>query len=77
MAVKLSALRTGRRFIPKKCYFSYSGINFCWRLSKPQSLVRPEGLGKLIKFIHLIEYRTHDLPASSLVAKLLRCQVLL
>jgi hypothetical protein len=27
--------------------FSASGTHFCQRLSKPQGLVRPEGLGKL------------------------------
>jgi hypothetical protein len=27
-------------------HFSASGTNFCWRLSKPQGLVRPAGLGK-------------------------------
>jgi hypothetical protein len=26
--------------------FNASGTHFCWRLSKPQGLVRPEGLGK-------------------------------
>jgi hypothetical protein len=31
-------------------------------LSKPQGLVRPEGLGKLIKIVHLIGSRTRDLP---------------
>jgi hypothetical protein len=31
-------------------------------MSKPQGLVQPEGLGKLIKIIHLIESRTRDLP---------------
>jgi hypothetical protein len=44
MAVRLSALRTGRCF-----------------LSKPQGLVRPEGLGKLIKIIHHTGSRTRDL----------------
>jgi hypothetical protein len=32
------------------------------RLSKLQSLVRPEGLGKLIQFIHIIGSRTRNLP---------------
>jgi hypothetical protein len=32
-------------FTPQKHYF-YSGTYFCQRLSKPQDLVRPEGLGK-------------------------------
>jgi hypothetical protein len=36
-------------------------------MSKPQGLVRPEGLGKLIKIINLIGSRTHDLPACSIM----------
>jgi hypothetical protein len=56
MAARLSALRTGRCFTPKKHYFYASGTHFCWRLSKPQGLVRLEGLGKLIKIIHLIRF---------------------
>jgi hypothetical protein len=41
---------------PQKYYFSASGTHFCWRLSKPQGLVRPKGLGKLkkINFPHRI-----------------------
>jgi hypothetical protein len=31
----------------QKHYFSASGTHFCWRLSKPQGLMRLEGLGKL------------------------------
>jgi hypothetical protein len=31
---------------PQKHYFYLSGLHFCWRLNKPQGLVRPEGLGK-------------------------------
>jgi hypothetical protein len=38
------------RFSPWKHYFSATGTNFCRTLSKPQGLVRPEGLGKLEKF---------------------------
>jgi hypothetical protein len=46
----------------EKYYFSSSGAHFCYRLSKPQGLVRPEGLGKLNKFIHLIgsDQRTYE-----------------
>jgi hypothetical protein len=36
------------RSTPQK-HFSASGTRFCYRLSKPQGLVRPEGLGKLKK----------------------------
>jgi hypothetical protein len=49
MAVRLSALRAGPRFTTDKHYFSASDTQFCYRLSKPQGLLRPEGLGKLIK----------------------------
>jgi hypothetical protein len=47
MAVRLSALRIGRALLPRNNYLSASGTHFCKRLSKPQGLVRPEGLGKL------------------------------
>jgi hypothetical protein len=36
-------------------------------------LVRPEGLGKLKRFIHLIGSRTHGLPVCSIVPQALRC----
>jgi hypothetical protein len=35
-------------------------------MSKPQGLLRPEGLGKLIKIIHLIGSRTGDLPVCNI-----------
>jgi hypothetical protein len=54
MVVMLSVLRTDRALLPRN-YFSASGTHFCWRLSKPQGLVRLDGLGKLKeKFIYLI-----------------------
>jgi hypothetical protein len=35
------------QFTPQKhYYFNASGTHFCWRLSKPQGLVRPEGIVK-------------------------------
>jgi hypothetical protein len=37
-------------------------------MSELQVLVRPEGLGKLKKFIHLIGSRTRDLPACSILS---------
>jgi hypothetical protein len=43
-----SRLTTGRRFTRQKHYFSASGTNFCQRLSEPQRVVLPEGLGKFI-----------------------------
>jgi hypothetical protein len=41
-------------FTHQKHYFSASGTQFCYRLSKLQGPVRPEGLGKLKKLICLI-----------------------
>jgi hypothetical protein len=52
-----------------------SGNHVCYRLSKPQSLVRPEDLGKLIKFNYLIASRTRDLPACSTAPQSLRYRV--
>jgi hypothetical protein len=38
------------QFTPqKRYYFNVSGTHFCLRLSKPQGLVRLEGLGKFKK----------------------------
>jgi hypothetical protein len=59
MAVRFSALRTGRCFTPQKHYFYASGTHFCYRLSKSQGLVRQEGLRNLIKIIHSLN--THSL----------------
>jgi hypothetical protein len=47
MAVRLSALRTRRT--RNIIIFNASSTYFCQKLSKPQGLVRPEGLGKLKK----------------------------
>jgi hypothetical protein len=52
---------------PHKPYVSATGSNFCYRLSNLQGLVRPEGLGKLKKYIHLKGSRTLDLPACTIV----------
>jgi hypothetical protein len=54
-------------FTPQKHYFSAPGTHFCWRLSKPLGLVRPEGLGKLTKLIYLIGYRSRDMLAYRIV----------
>jgi hypothetical protein len=51
----------------QKHSLSASGTHFCWRLCKTKGLVRPEGLGKLKKFIHFKESRTNDLTACSTV----------
>jgi hypothetical protein len=42
--------------------FYFCGIHFCQRLSKPQELLRPQGLGKSIKTIYFAGSRTRDLP---------------
>jgi hypothetical protein len=39
--------QTPATFYPRKYYVSASGSHFCWRLSKPQGIVRMEGLDKL------------------------------
>jgi hypothetical protein len=59
MAVRLSALRTGRTLLSRNTYFFVSGTHF-W-LSKPKGLVLPEGLGKLKKSLHFIGRRTRDI----------------
>jgi hypothetical protein len=68
MAVRLSAPRS----TPQKHDFSASGTHCYYKMSKPQDLVWLKGLDKLKKFIHLIGYRTHDLPACSIVTQPLR-----
>jgi hypothetical protein len=71
MEARLSILRTGRSLLPRNIFFA-SGTHFCQRLSEPQGLLRPEGLGKLKKFIHLIGSQTRNLSACSLVSYSLR-----
>jgi hypothetical protein len=44
---KVVSLTLRPRSTPQKHYFSGSDTHFCYRLSKPQGLVRPQGLGKL------------------------------
>jgi hypothetical protein len=56
------------RSTTEKPYFSASDIHFCSRLCKLQSLVRPERLGKLKQFVHLIGSRNRVFPACSIVA---------
>jgi hypothetical protein len=64
---KVVSLTHPPHFIPQEHYYFYvSGTHFCYRLSKHQGLVQPEGLGKFKKN-HLIEYRTRDLPVCRIV----------
>jgi hypothetical protein len=51
---KVVSLTHRPRSTPQKHYFSASGTDFCWSLSKHQGLVRLKGLGKLEKLIYLI-----------------------
>jgi hypothetical protein len=37
----------------KHYYFNVSGTHFCWRLSKPQGLVRLEGLGYEVSLLSM------------------------
>jgi hypothetical protein len=42
-------------FTPQKnYYFNVCGTHFCWKLSKPQRLVRPEGLRKFKNSPHRV-----------------------
>jgi hypothetical protein len=66
MAVRLSAICAGRALLPRN-FFSVPDTHFCQRLSKPQGLMRLEGLVKLKKFNSLLGTRTRDLPTCSLV----------
>jgi hypothetical protein len=47
---------------PQKHYFSASGTHLCYRLSEPQSLARPKGLGKL-ETIHLTHRVSNPQPS--------------
>jgi hypothetical protein len=58
MMVRLSALRTGRALLPRNIIFLLLVlISVKTSMSKLQGIVRPEGLGKLKKFIHLMGFR--------------------
>jgi hypothetical protein len=61
------SLTSGPPIWSPKRNFSVAVIHFYHRLSRHQGLMLAEGLGKLIKTIHLIGFRTRDLPAFSLV----------
>jgi hypothetical protein len=63
-----------QHFTPQKHYYFYaSGTHFCWRLSKPQGLVQPEGLGKFKKSPHRVSNpRPSGLQHSALTSTLPR-----
>jgi hypothetical protein len=46
---------------------TFSGTHLCYRQSQPQGILRPEGLGKFIKFRYLIGSRIRGLRIYSLV----------
>jgi hypothetical protein len=52
-------------YSPETCFIFLSVIHFCYRMSKPQALERPEGLGKLIQLYYHIRSRTRDLQVCS------------
>jgi hypothetical protein len=58
MAVRLSALRTGCALFSRNVIFLLLVLIYV-RLSKPQSLLRSEGSGKLKEFIHHKKYYFH------------------
>jgi hypothetical protein len=60
MAVRLSALRTSRALLPRD-------IIVLLLILISVGLMRPEGLGKLKIFIHIIVSRTRYLPACSVL----------
>jgi hypothetical protein len=75
MAVSLSALRTGRTLLPGYIIFLLLVLILCYRLSKPQGLVRLERISKLKKFFHLTGSRTCDLSACSIAPQPLRYRI--
>jgi hypothetical protein len=65
--------RSCQPYVPAALYslqticISASGTHYYYSLTKLQGLVRPEGIGELIKFNYVIGYRTRDLLVCSLV----------
>jgi hypothetical protein len=67
-AVRLSALCIGHALLPRIIIFFFAtGTHFPLRLSKPQGIVRLEGLSK--HSITPIGSPTHDLPACRVVSQ--------
>jgi hypothetical protein len=76
MAVRLSAIRNGRSLFIGNISFLLLILISVKRLSKPQGLLRLEGLGKLKKCNELIGSGTRDLPACSVVPQPLSYRML-
>jgi hypothetical protein len=49
MVVSLSASSSGHILLLRRIFISVSGVQFCFRLSKPQGAERPEGIDQLMK----------------------------
>jgi hypothetical protein len=62
---KFASLKRWPLLFSPEILCSASGHHFRWRLIKPQGLLGPEVLGKLIKIIHLVGSRTRYLPTCS------------
>jgi hypothetical protein len=67
MAVKLSALRTGRVLLPQKIISFLQVLISVRGCANLGDRVGPEGVGKLKQFINLIGSRIRDLLACSIV----------
>jgi hypothetical protein len=66
MALRLSVSYTCHALLHRNIFISVSGTRFCWMLNKRQGLVRPWGLGKLIRLNYLTGSRTRSLPVCSI-----------
>jgi hypothetical protein len=73
MLVMLSAFRADRRSTPQKRFYFCRSYSFLTEASKPQGLMRTEGLGTLTKIMKLIVSRTHDFPVCAVITYATEC----